>query len=97
MNIESIKLGLELWDNRYPLDPPSDKHAEILYETVKQRAEIFENDAVENVRYLLSIIEQAEKAIEQLGKMDDPDKIEKFAEQALKAIQGEGKRNESIC
>jgi hypothetical protein len=66
--LKEIKLGLELWDNRHPIEPPSDKNAEILYHTVRLRARAYESNAVESVRYLLSIIEQAETALNQFTR-----------------------------
>jgi hypothetical protein len=85
--LEEIKLQLELWDNQYPLDPPSDKRAEILYETVKLRANIFKDNAVEHVRTLLSRLEIAEKALEETHKHGGS-QIMKISSEALQQIRG---------
>lgn len=65
MTVGEIRLQLELWDNRFPLEPPSNRHAEILYDAVREKAKIFEDNAVEHVRTLLSQLDTYESEIKE--------------------------------
>jgi hypothetical protein len=91
--LDEIKLQLELWDNRFPLDPPSDKHAEILYDTIRQKANIFKDNAIEHIRILLSLIVIAEKALEKVINEADDHKVEpwermkEMEKHAIEALQ----------